>query len=268
MAASSSRATGREGRGARRGNRDQDATMMVLAIETATEAAGVALLREGDTVAEALVRDQRGLAARLAVSIDSLLADAGVDVGDLGGIAVDWGPGSFTGLRVGLATAKMLAHARALPVVGVSSLEASAHSTCSGQAWGSRGGAGRVICPVLRSHRDQLYAAAYRAAEDRLLAVIAECATDGAALVAALNGLGESVLFCGQAADLPREWLAHGLTVAADFVDSEGSSPSAGAIGALGARRLARGENDGALALSAHYLRKSSAEVDAGGVSP
>jgi tRNA threonylcarbamoyladenosine biosynthesis protein TsaB len=233
--------------------------MILLAIETSTEAAGAALWRDSDILAEALVRDQRGLAARLAPAIDSLLADAGIGVDDLSGISVDRGPGSFTGLRVGIATAKMLAHARGLPVVGVSSLEAS--------AWRCRGRSGIVFCPVLRSHRDQLYAAAYRAAADGLLTVIAERATDGPALVAALNALGEPVLFCGQAADLPREWLTQGLTIAADFADPPGSLPSAGAIAALGGRRLARGDDDGALALSAHYLRRSSAEIDAAGAS-
>jgi hypothetical protein len=94
--------------------------------------------------------------------------------------------------------------------------------------------------------------------------VIAECATEGGALIARLNALGGSVLFCAEAVDLPREWLTHGLTVGADFAQSAASLPTAGAIAELGGRRLASAENDGALALSAHYLRKSSAEVDAG----
>lgn len=237
--------------------------MIILAIETSTRIVGIALWQEGAPLADSVIQGPRELAARLAPAIQSLVADAGIGIDALGGIAVDHGPGSFTGLRVGLTTAKMLAHAGGLPVVGVSSLEAAAHSTRSGQAWRCRDRSGLIICPVLHSHRDQLYAGGYRSAGDRLEMVLAEGATDGPALVAELNAIGEPVLFCGEAAELPREWLA-GLSVAADYAAAADSLPSAVAVAELGARRLARGEDDSALALGAQYLRKSSAEVDHG----
>ena len=229
--------------------------MIVLAIETCTDIATIALWRQGTVLADNVIKGPRQLAARLAPAIHSLLADAGIGIDALGGIAVDHGPGSFTGLRVGLTTAKMLAHARGLPVVGVSSLEAA--------AWRCRARLGCVICPVLHSHRDQLYAAGYRSAGDRLEMVLAEDATDGPALVGELNAIGEAVLLCGEAADLPREWLA-GLMVTADFEAAARSLPSAAVVAELGARRLERGEDDNAVALRAHYLRRSSAEVDHG----
>ena len=227
--------------------------MVILAIETAADPASVALRRSGTLVAESTIRGPRELAARLAPAIQSLVAKADIGVESVAGIAVDHGPGSFTGLRVGVSTAKALAHARGLPVVGVSSLEAS--------AWRCRDRPGAVICPVLHSHRDQLYAGGYRSAGDGLEVVLADCATDGPALVAELNAIGQPVLFCGTAADLPRQWLA-GLRVSAEFAAAASTLPNAAAVAELGARRLERGEDDGAVALCAHYLRKSSAEID------
>jgi tRNA threonylcarbamoyladenosine biosynthesis protein TsaB len=230
--------------------------MIVLAIETSTALAGVALWRQDALVAQSVIRGPRELAARLAPAIEALLAEAGARVDDVEGVAVDHGPGSFTGLRVGVGTAKMLAHARGLPVVGVSSLEAA--------AWRARELSGGLICPVLSSHREQLYAAAYRTVNGRLEPVLEESATDGPSLVAQLNPLGEPVRYCAQAADLPRAWLTRGLRAIAEFLPSASTLPSAEAVAGLGAPQLVRGEDDGALALPARYLRKSSAELDAG----
>ncbi len=101
--------------------------MKLLAIETATRLVGCALWDENGLVAASLlVAGQRHVEVLLP-AIDELCRRAGTAVGELGAVAVDIGPGLFTGLRVGLATATTIATARSIPAVGVTSLEALAH---------------------------------------------------------------------------------------------------------------------------------------------
>ncbi|MGH3024464.1 MAG: tRNA (adenosine(37)-N6)-threonylcarbamoyltransferase complex dimerization subunit type 1 TsaB [Gaiellaceae bacterium] len=95
--------------------------MLVLAFDTATEAATVALVRDGEVLGERASR-----AVRVLGDVDELLAGAGLDAGAVDGIAVGTGPGSYTGLRMGLVTARTLAIALGVPVAGVSTLDALA----------------------------------------------------------------------------------------------------------------------------------------------
>ncbi len=95
--------------------------MLLLAFDTATRVATSALVRDGDVLGERV-----GTAVRLLEDVDALLAEAGVSPSDLDGLAVGTGPGSFTGIRIGLATARGLALATGVPVAGVSTLDALA----------------------------------------------------------------------------------------------------------------------------------------------
>lgn len=94
---------------------------LVLAFDTATPAATSALVRDGEVLGE-----RRSRAVSVLADLDALLRDAGVDTRDLDGVAVGTGPGSFTGIRIGLAVARGLALATGLPVAGVSTLDALA----------------------------------------------------------------------------------------------------------------------------------------------
>ena len=102
-------------------------TSLTLAIATATPQVGVAIGRDGVTIAAVHIHQGRRHGELLAPAIESLLALAGHEIKDLEQVAVDIGPGLFTGLRVGVATAKALASALEVPVVGCSSLDILAH---------------------------------------------------------------------------------------------------------------------------------------------
>ena len=95
--------------------------MLILAFDTATDVATVALVRDGEVLGERASR-----AVRVLQDVEELLAEAGLDSGDVDGIAVGTGPGSYTGLRMGLVTARTLAISLGVPVAGVSTLDALA----------------------------------------------------------------------------------------------------------------------------------------------
>jgi tRNA threonylcarbamoyladenosine biosynthesis protein TsaB len=136
--------------------------VIVLALETATPQVAVAVVGPGGVLA--CVGADRGMrhAERLVPFVQLALAEAGVSLGELGLVAVDVGPGLYTGLRVGVATANTLAQAAGLGVVGVSSLE-----TLAATAVGFPG----LVVPVVDARRSEVFSARYRWSDGRLAEV-------------------------------------------------------------------------------------------------
>ena len=135
--------------------------MKLLGLDTATSTAGIAILDGDRTLAEAR-HDTAGRGADLLVAIDRLCRDAGIAPAELDAIAIGAGPGSFTGLRIGMATAKGIAFAARSPLWTVSSLAAMAdHELRDGGSYTAPGYDG-VVCAVLDARRGEFYAGAYR----------------------------------------------------------------------------------------------------------
>lgn len=136
--------------------------MILLALETATSTCGVAVL-DGDTViAEAHLHRPRVHAERLTPLVEDVLDHADVTTTALDAVAASMGPGSYTGLRIGVSTAKGWALSADAAFVGVSTLEAYAAPLCSVAAPGD------VVCALLDARRDEVYARAYRRTTDGL----------------------------------------------------------------------------------------------------
>jgi len=134
----------------------------VLALETATDVCGAALLQEDTVVAQAHLRRPRIHSKRLTPLIEDVLAHGGVAAEALDAVAVSMGPGSYTGLRIGVSTAKGWACATEADLIGVPTLDAYAARlrpvTRSGD----------VVCALLDARRDEVYAGAFRRADDGL----------------------------------------------------------------------------------------------------
>jgi tRNA threonylcarbamoyladenosine biosynthesis protein TsaB len=135
----------------------------LLAIESATDTVGVALIRDDGASAERIHEGGRAHAELLVPSIEEVCAASGCTIGQVGCIAVDTGPGLFTGLRVGVATAKALAQALGVGVLAVSSLDtlAAAAAERSSSEGASSEGAGAVVS-VVDARRGEVFAAVYR----------------------------------------------------------------------------------------------------------
>ena len=141
--------------------------MLVLGIETSTMQGGVALVGSEGLISEHTLNVRATHTERLLPAIDRMLHDAGLGLDALSGLAVSMGPGSFTGLRIGLSTVKGLAYATGLPVVGVPSLEALAW-TLPYTAW--------QVCPVLDARKQEVYAALFRYEGQELVRVMEDVA--------------------------------------------------------------------------------------------
>ncbi len=127
--------------------------LLILSLETSTGCGSIALTKGTELLAEATVQPVRTHSRRLLGTVSWLMQAAGVDWPEVDGIAVSLGPGSFTGLRIGLAAAKGLAMAADIPLIGVETLDALALS-CTG--------AMERICPVLDARKQEVYAALYQ----------------------------------------------------------------------------------------------------------
>ncbi|MBI1845814.1 MAG: tRNA (adenosine(37)-N6)-threonylcarbamoyltransferase complex dimerization subunit type 1 TsaB [Candidatus Rokubacteria bacterium] len=216
--------------------------MRVLAIETSTLAGGVALLEHGRVVGEYALDVRVTHSERLMPAIDRLFVDAGWEPSTLGGLAVSVGPGSFTGLRIGISTAKGLALALDVPVAAVPTLDALAFRLPFAAA---------PVCPVLAARRDEVYASLYRWSEGAMRREWEYLALPPAELAARLPA--DAILLGDGAALVP----APGARRAPASV----SAPAAAAVGELGLARLRAGDVVDAGALVPLYLRPPEAEL-------
>ncbi len=221
--------------------------MRVLAVETSTLAGGVALL-DGERLRGEYVLDVAAThSERLLPAIERLLADAGYAPRDLTGLAVAVGPGSFTGLRIGLSTVKGLALALGVPVAAVPTLDAMAAALPF---------AALPVCPVLDARKGEVYACRYRWDGTAMRREWDYLALSPAALAARLD---EPVILLGDGA--PAIASPH-----ARLAPPHRRLPSPAAVGVLGQARLAAGDTVPAAELVPIYLRPSEAELKRRGV--
>jgi tRNA threonylcarbamoyladenosine biosynthesis protein TsaB len=215
--------------------------MRVLAVDTSTMAGGVALVDGDRVVGESLLDVRTTHSERLMLAVDRALGDAGWPPASLDGLAVAIGPGSFTGLRIGLAAVKGLAFALKRPVAAVPTLDAMAAQL----PWASR-----PVCPILIARRDEVYASLYRwngAAMQREWDYLAIAPSALAArLTEPVLGVGDGV------ASVTSPWITG--------IRPMRRGPMAAVVAWLGAERLRRGDVAPA-ELIPLYLRPPEAEL-------
>lgn len=213
--------------------------MLILALDTSTDQASVAIADGRRIRAELTWLAAGNHSHHLTGAIQEGLRLAGVEVADLEGLAVAIGPGSFSGLRVGLAEAKGLALARVLPLVGIGTLDVTAH--------GARYAGGPILA-VVPAGRGRFYAAPYGSADGRWQRTgdYRQVTAAGAAMLAPDH------LVVGEGADSIAQ-LNPALTIGPTL-------RRAGYLAELGSKRLADGEIDDLNAIEPLYLRRSAAE--------
>ncbi|HIE12901.1 MAG TPA: tRNA (adenosine(37)-N6)-threonylcarbamoyltransferase complex dimerization subunit type 1 TsaB [Desulfotomaculum sp.] len=217
----------------------------VLGIDTATAVLGVAVVGKDGLLAERSTLGERLHSVRLIPFIQDLLVEAGIALRDLTGIAVSIGPGSFTGLRLGLTAAKTLAQALDLPVVGVPTLLALAAPLLPG---------GIPVCPVLTSRRSEAYAAVYQQNGQGVKTAVMPFAAPPSGVSARLTPF-RRVILAGEGAWTFRAELKEMLQGKAVFTPKIFSHPRGAVVADLGLKELAAGGGADPFSLVPEYLR-------------
>lgn len=214
----------------------------------------LALLDGENLTAEWTLRSSETHNRRLLKSIDALLSEVGWDLDDIDGFAVASGPGSFTGLRIGMATMKVLAWTRKKLYTGISSLDALALPFCFSS---------HPVCALLDARKGEVYCALYRAdgTGGMRLEFPYAALTPAALAETVLSRLSEKVVFCGDG------WTAYGNLLKKKLGEIALEPPPsfhllrAASIGELARRRFDKGEFDDPASSVPLYLRPSEAEI-------
>jgi len=222
--------------------------MKFLFVDTCGATAGVALGDGGRIVAETNLALDRRLSTRLLAVINGLLAESGMSVAGLDGIGVACGPGSFTGVRIGMATVKGMALAAALPVVGVSSLALLAANVPFAR---------HQVCALMDARKKEVYAGLFRCGA-LPVPVADEWVLSPDEL---LDGIREPTIFVGDGAVVYRDSIEKRCGNLAFFAPASCSFPRAACGIVLCRELLARGEGVPPERLDPVYIRPSEAEV-------
>ena len=254
--------------------------MLILGIESSSLVASAAVLSDDKLIAEYTVNNAMTHSQTLLPMIDSVMKSAGADTTELDAIAISRGPGSFTGLRIGSATAKGLGLALNKPLVEVPTLDAMAYNLY--------GVTDRIICPIMDARRSEVYSGAYvfesqsspSSGTDgndsmeityRLLTLIKENAGPVCELADKLNecvmssdGKYKGVIFLGDGVPAYRKLIAEKMQVGFSFAPEFLSRQRAASVAALGMEMFKQGKTVSADDHAPEYLRMSQAEREAG----
>jgi tRNA threonylcarbamoyladenosine biosynthesis protein TsaB len=223
--------------------------MLILAVDTTTPGGSVALLEDETLLGEANVESPATHSARLFRSIDFLLGALGKDIKDVEAFAVAAGPGSFTGIRIGVGAVKSLAFASGKPVAPVSTLLALASKLAAEGA--------PLVCPLLDAKKEEIYAGLFEAGERGLVELIHQGAYDPEAFFARLPAQG-LIAFAGSGLAAYKAKLLPHVGARARF--PERSPFIAAEIGRIGVGLIRAGKGIDAAALEPLYFRRSQAE--------
>lgn len=222
--------------------------MRVLAIDTSSIVATTAILEDTYLLGEKVLNNKLTHSQTLMPMVEELLTDLNMKIQDIDIIAVAKGPGSFTGLRIGAATAKGLAYAAQKPLVAVSTLEALANQLPFSKY---------IVCPIMDAKRSQVYTALYQW-EDGFKEIHSPCAVSIDDLI---KEIGEQqVIFIGDGIPVYKEILLETLGEKAHFSPPSINMQKASAVGLLALQKAVKEEFEDIYAFSPEYFRLSQAE--------
>lgn len=225
--------------------------MLVIGIESSALVASVAIVRDDSLIAEYTMNNAKTHSQTLLPMLDEIVRAAEIELKDVDAIAISRGPGSFTGLRIGSATAKGLGLALDKPLVEVPTLDAMAYNFC--------GTTGAVVCPIMDARRQEVYSGIYEF-NPEMTALMPECAGPLVDVIVRLNEIGRPVIFLGDAVPVYGSVIRENAKVPFTFAPAHLSRQRAGAVAALGAKLFREGLTVTAAEHAPTYLRVSQAE--------
>ncbi len=221
--------------------------MKILAVDTSSAVATCAITDGDKLVAERILNNKLTHSQTIMPMIEGAFKESELSLCDVDLFAVSNGPGSFTGLRIGVSCVKALAHSQNKPCAAVSTLEAMAYNLMYSPY---------LVCPIMDARRGEVYTALYRFCGGTAETVIGDTALPISELCKRLQGLGEKVIFLGDGVPPHREYIENTLGDGAIFAPSHLNAQRASSLAYAALNK----EQIHYSALSPVYLRKSQAE--------
>lgn len=223
--------------------------MIVLSMDSSSLVTTVALLKDEHLLGEFTLNFKREHSVILMEKIEMLLKDCNIDISEVDGFVVSKGPGSFTGLRIGMATVKGLSMGSNKPYLSISSLDSLAYSLVNFDG---------IICPIMDALRDSVFTCMYKSSNGELSKITDYSTLSLDELVEVLQQKDEPVIFTGDGVYKYKEYLLEKLPNA-KFAPNHLSVVRASALGELGMELLRKGQYDD-MNSSPLYLKKPQAE--------
>jgi len=224
--------------------------MKILSIDSATEAASCAVIEDEKLLGEITFNYKKQHSVILMTIIDNLLKNTNTDINTLDGFVVSKGPGSFTGLRIGMSTIKGLSQGSDKPFISISSLDALAYNMAYTPG---------IICPILNALRGNVYTSLYEFKRDALVKLTEYHIMSIEELLALIEKQNKPVTFIGDGINLFKEQISNSLPQAF-FAPAHLNLVRASALGELGIKKLREGKSDDLYNSAPIYIRKSQAE--------
>lgn len=225
--------------------------MKILALDSSGMVASAAIIEDDVLIGEYSINHKKTHSQTLLPMLDEIVKMTETDLEDVDAIALAKGPGSFTGLRIGSATAKGLGLALNKPIVAVPTMDAIAYNLYHAEGY---------ICPIIDARRNHVYTGIYAWNRDEFEVVKEQCAESIDEIIEEINLFENPVIFLGDGVAVHREHILETCTVPVSFAPAHLNRQRAGAVGSLGMEYYKRGKIERAAEHRPDYLKKSQAE--------
>lgn len=225
--------------------------MKILALDSSGLVASVAVLEDGKLLGEYTMNYKKTHSQTLLPMLDTVAKMIELDMNTVDAIAISSGPGSFTGLRIGSATAKGLGLALQKPLVSVPTVDALAYN-----CWGAAG----LVCPLMDARRQQTYTGLYRFEGEEMVVVEPQCAVGIDEIINRVNQQNTHTVFLGDGIGVFADYIREHCRVPYAFAQAHMCEQRAASVAVLGERLYRQGKYETAAEHKPEYLRLSQAE--------
>lgn len=231
--------------------RGRNTGMRILALDSSGLVASAALVEDNVTVAEYTINYKKTHSQTLLPMLDEIRRMTELDLQTVDAIAIASGPGSFTGLRIGSATAKGLGFVLDIPIIPVPTVDSLAYNL-----YGSE----KLICPLMDARRNQVYTGLYTFEGGELITIQPQCAVDISEIISRINSMGRDVIFLGDGVPIYMEKLEELVRTGFYLAPACCNRQRAACVAALGEKLYEQGKFQSAAEHAPDYLRLSQAE--------
>lgn len=225
--------------------------MKILGLDSSGLVASVAVVQEGNLLAEYTVNYKKTHSQTLLPMLDEIVRMTELDLNEIDAIAVAAGPGSFTGLRIGSATAKGLGFALGKPLIHIPTVDGLAYNL-----WGSRD----LVCPLMDARRNQTYTGLYEFVDGKMRIIREQCAVAIDEIIDYVNHEERPTVFLGDGVPVFREFIGENCKAPFQFAPAHMNKQRAASVASLGLLYFQEGKYETAAEHRPDYLRLSQAE--------